>query len=72
LSDRRGPRHSHEQDFYPLSWSTLNYDTNLGGYRVTLTKDQLDQVPKYKESQGWNWNRDSGRGVYDYYTGIES
>ena len=42
------------EDFYPLPWSTLNYDTNLGGYRVDLTKEQLDKAPKYNESQGWN------------------
>ena len=47
------------EDFYPLPWSTLNYDTNLGGYLVNLTKDQLEKAPKYNQSQGWNWNRDN-------------
>ena len=55
------------EDFYPLPWSTLNYDTNLGGYRVDLTKEQLDKAPKYNESQGWNWNCDNERRIYDYY-----
>jgi hypothetical protein len=32
----------------------LNYDTNLGGYRVNLTKDQLDKAPKYSKSTDWN------------------
>src|SRR6202140_1496548 len=26
------------EDYYPVPWSILNYDTNLGGYRVKLTK----------------------------------
>ena len=27
------------EDCYPMPWSTLKYDTNIGGYRVGLTKD---------------------------------
>ena len=52
---------------YPLPWSTLKYDTNLGGYRVNLTKDQLEGAPKYKPSDEWDWNRDNDHRVYDYY-----
>ena len=55
------------EDYYPVPWPTLNYDTNLGGYRVNLTKDQLEKAPKYSESQGWNWSRENDRRVYDYY-----
>jgi PRC-barrel domain len=55
------------EDYYPVPWSTLNYDTSLGGYRVNFTKDQLDRAPKYTESQGWNWSRENDRKVYDYY-----
>jgi PRC-barrel domain len=55
------------EDFYPVPWSTLDYDTNLGGYRVNFTRDQLDRAPKYTESQGWNWSRENDRKVYDYY-----
>src|ERR1039458_4435664 len=47
------------EDFYPMPWSTLKYDTNLGGYRANLTKDQLDKAPKYSKSADWNWNRDN-------------
>jgi hypothetical protein len=55
------------EDYYPVPWSTLRYDTNLGGYRVNFTKDQLDKAPKFSESSGWNWNRDNERRVYEYY-----
>jgi hypothetical protein len=54
-------------DYYPVPWSTLDYDTSLGGYRVNFTRDQLDKAPKYTESQGWNWSRENDRKVYDYY-----
>ncbi len=55
------------EDYYPVPWPTLKYDTSLDGYRVNLTKDQLTKAPKYTENQGWNWNRDNDRRVYDYY-----
>jgi hypothetical protein len=55
------------EDYYPVPWSTLKYDTNLGGYRVNLTEDQLKKAPKYSRSTGWNWNRENDRRVYDYY-----
>ena len=32
-------------DYYPVPWSMLKYDTNLGGYRVSLTKDQPFKRP---------------------------
>ena len=37
------------EDYYPVPWPTLKYDTNLGGYLVNLTKDQLANAPKYIE-----------------------
>jgi hypothetical protein len=55
------------EDYYPVPWSTLKYDTNLGGYRVNLTEDQLKKAPKYNRSTDWNWNRENDRRVYDYY-----
>jgi hypothetical protein len=55
------------EDYYPVPWSMLKYDTNLGGYRVGLTKDQLDRAPKYSKSTDWNWSRENDRRVYDYY-----
>jgi hypothetical protein len=55
------------EEYYPMPWSMLKYDLNLGGYRVALTKDQLDKAPKYSKSTDWNWNRDNDRRVYDYY-----
>jgi hypothetical protein len=55
------------EDYYPVPWSMLDYDTSLGGYRVSITKDQLDRAPKYSESTGWNWSRENDRRVYDYY-----
>jgi hypothetical protein len=55
------------EDYYPVPWSQLTYDTNLGGYRTNITREQLDRAPKYSESTGWNWSRENERRVYDYY-----
>ena len=54
-------------DYYPIPWASLKYDTSLGGYRTTLTEQQLKGAPKYTGSN-WDWDdRVRGRKVYDYY-----
>ena len=55
------------EDYYPVPWQTMNYDTNLGGYRVNFTEEQLKSAPKYNEGTGWNWNRENEKRVYSYY-----
>src|SRR6201987_2689238 len=38
-------------DYYPLPWQSLKYDTDLGGYIAGITEDRLKGAPKYaKES----------------------
>ena len=55
------------EDYYPVPWSILSYDTRLGGYRTNLTVEQLDRAPKYSQSTGWNWNRENEQRVFSYY-----
>jgi hypothetical protein len=56
------------EDYYPLPWATLKYDTRLDGYRVNITEDQLEKAPKFNRSQSWDWSdRAADRRVYDYY-----
>jgi hypothetical protein len=55
-------------DHYPLPWASLTYDTELGGYKVGITEDQLKGAPKYANNQNWDWNnRANDERVYDYY-----
>jgi hypothetical protein len=54
-------------DHYPTPWSNLKYDTNLGGYLVNFTKDQLEQAPKYSSEDDWKWSRENDERVYEYY-----
>ena len=54
-------------DHYPLPWSKLNYDESLGGYRVDITKEQLEGAPRYDREDDNYWTEENGRRVYDYY-----
>lgn len=54
-------------DHYPLPWSKLNYDESLGGYRVDVSKQQLEGAPKYDREDDDYWTEENGRRVYDYY-----
>ena len=55
-------------DYYPLPWHSLSYDTGLGGYLTSVTADQLKAAPKYKADDKWNWSDpDRTRAVDDYY-----
>ena len=56
------------ENYYPMPWPKLDYDTSLGGYRVDITEDQLKGAPKFNRSTDWNWSdRSRDTTVYDYY-----
>ncbi|WP_395515700.1 PRC-barrel domain-containing protein [Pseudorhizobium flavum] len=54
-------------DYYPLPWEKLNYDEELDGYRIDLTKDQITGAPRYNDLEDDSWYQDKGRTIYDYY-----
>src|SRR3981081_1680322 len=55
-------------DYYPLPWQSLKYDTSLGGYRTSVTSEKLIGAPKYSKAQTWDWEDQArGRQVYGYY-----
>ncbi|MGA8693909.1 MAG: PRC-barrel domain-containing protein [Xanthobacteraceae bacterium] len=56
------------EDYYPMPWANLKYDTQLGGYRVGITEQQLKSAPKFNRNTDWDWSdRSRDRTVYDYY-----
>ncbi len=56
------------EDYYPLPWANLKYDTNLEGYITGITEQQLKSAPKYSKAQSWNWgDRENDRRIYNYY-----
>jgi PRC-barrel domain len=55
-------------DYYPLPWQSLKYDTTLGGYRTNITEQQLRGAPKYSNDNDWDWmDTNRTRSVNDYY-----
>jgi PRC-barrel domain len=55
-------------DHYPIPWQNLKYDTNLGGYLTNVTKQQLQDAPKYSNEADWDWrNTAHARSLNDYY-----
>ena len=56
------------EDYYPLPWSLLTYNTRLEGYEVNVSEQQLNGAPKYSKYESWDWSdRACGQKVYDYY-----
>ena len=35
------------EKYYPVPWSMLNYDENVGGYVVPLDKERIEGAPAY-------------------------
>ena len=54
------------ESYHPLPWNTLTYDTDLGGYVVSLSKDRLRNAPSHRAghdaSDAGYWRR-----VKDYW-----
>lgn len=43
-------------DYYPLPWASLKYDENLGGYLVNITRELLENAPKFSDEDSWDWS----------------
>jgi hypothetical protein len=51
------------RDYYPVPWEKLDYDTDLGGFRLNITKEKLERAPKCTNDHPWSdW-----KGVDTYY-----
>jgi hypothetical protein len=52
----------------PLPAESLTYNTELGGYQVAITNDQLTNARRYSSSDTWDWeDRSRTRAINDYY-----
>ena len=55
-------------EYHPLPWSMLKYDTGKGGYVVNLSKSQLEGAPRYPQGTDPGWgNRDYESKLHSYY-----
>ena len=54
---------------HSLPWGKFDYDTELGGYRLDVTQDQLKGAPSYPESErDTAYNREYQSRSYDYWS----
>jgi hypothetical protein len=53
--------------YHPLPWKSLTYNSDLGGFVVDVTRDQLERAPTYGAAdRPWSDPR-FGRSVNDHY-----
>jgi len=53
---------------HPVPWSSLTYDTNIGGYVIDADRARLQGAPAFKDSDVPNWgDRNWGQRVHQYY-----
>ena len=55
------------ESYHPLPWNTLTYDTDLGGYVVSLNKDRLRSAPSHKADEDTSSNAGYWRRVRLYW-----
>jgi hypothetical protein len=55
-------------DHYPVPWSLLSYNTDLGGYEVNISDAQLRGAPRFAQNEDWDrYDRDRETALYSYY-----
>ena len=55
------------ENYHPLPWNTLTYDTDKGGYVVNIAKDRLQGGPSYRAGDEPRYDADYDRRLVDYY-----
>lgn len=54
---------------HTLPWDKFDYDTELGGYRLDVSEDQLKDAPSYPEAErDTAYDRDYQSRSYDYWS----
>jgi hypothetical protein len=55
------------EQYHPLPWKALDYDTKVGGYRVNVDRSKLESAPRYaREEDPWRDPVYAGK-VSDYW-----
>jgi sporulation protein YlmC with PRC-barrel domain len=55
------------EEYHPLPWKVLTYDTRLGGYVVDIDRSRLEKAPRYRSSEAPNWSDRAYTGRIDQY-----
>ncbi|MGB3723766.1 MAG: PRC-barrel domain-containing protein [Pacificimonas sp.] len=55
-------------EYHAMPWDKLDYDTELGGYRLNVTEEQLKTGPTFNEGDSHRaYDRDYESRMYDHY-----
>lgn len=55
------------EEFRPVPWDALDYETDLGGYVVSAEEDTLKNSPNYPADREPTWDRAYAGHVYGYW-----
>ena len=55
------------ENYYPLPWEMLTYDTRFGGYVVDLDRSRLEKAPSYSSTDAPDWSDRSYSNRIDEY-----
>lgn len=55
------------EDYYPLPWDRLTYEPSRGGYVVYITKEQLENAPRYPTGREPSFDSAYDREVQAHY-----
>ena len=56
------------EDYYPVPWNKLTYNTSLDAYEMDITEEQLSGAPKYSAGSNFDYSHENGgRAIHDYY-----
>jgi hypothetical protein len=55
------------ESYHPLPWSSLTYDTGMGGYVVDADRSRLERAPRYTLSSQPDWSDRTYRSRIDEY-----
>lgn len=55
------------EKYHPVPWSVLDYDKDMSGYVVSLSKDTLEKAPAYELSDLTNDDGKARDSSYSYY-----
>jgi hypothetical protein len=56
------------EDYYPVPWDKLRYNTSLDAYELDVTDETLKGAPSFKAGTEYDWSQEGGgKRVYDYY-----
>ncbi|MBY6055576.1 PRC-barrel domain-containing protein [Leisingera daeponensis] len=50
---------------FTIPWGALSYEPELGGFRTSVTPEQLKSAPEQPE--GWHRDRRHEESIYDHY-----